>query len=311
MNKPKLRLVGGLDLKPKRKTRGTKSAPAFAAERPVTAFETVGRQKLHLAIWKGRGTHRPLLFFNGIGVNLELAAPLHEAFPDRDIVTFDMPGIGRSPAPAFPYRPWWAAHAAAKILDRYGYTGKVDVMGVSWGGLIAQQFAFQCSHRVNRIVLAATSPGALMVPGDLNIWGRLLNPRGFFDTAALANGFAGLIGERDGLPRGVAGKFLLPTPQGYAAQLFAMTAWTSLHLLAFIRTPALVMMGGRDRVVPLINGRILNALLPQSRLHIVKDAGHFFPVTRLGVIAPVIREFLDEDRLDRIRTLAPGKPRPV
>lgn len=297
MNTPHLRLVGGKDLAPKKSKR---SAPAA----PRVAVETVGRQHLRAAVWKGRGNGRPLLFFNGIGVNLELAAPLAAALPDRDVITFDMPGIGLSPAPRLPYRPWWAAHAAAKLLDRYGYLDKVDVMGVSWGGLVAQQFAFQCGHRVNRLVLAATSPGALMIPGDLGVWSRLLNPRGFFDAEALTLGFAGLFGEADGLPKGAASKFRPPTPAGYAAQIFAMTAWSSLPFLPFLKAPALVMMGDRDRVVPLINGRILQALIPNSRLHVVKDAGHFFPVTRLTAVAPALRAFLDEDRLDRIRLAA-------
>lgn len=294
MTKPYLRLVGGKDA-PVKKPKSV--GPAA----PQIAFETVGRQKLRAAVWKGRGGGRPLLFFNGVGVNLELAGPLHAALPDRDLITFDVPGIGLSPAPRIPYRPWWVAHAAAKILDRYAYTDKVDIMGVSWGGLVAQQFAYQSAHRVNRVVLAATSPGALMIPGDLGVWSRLLNPRGFFDAEALVRGFAGLFGEQDGLPKGLAAKFRPPTPTGYAAQIFAMTAWTSLPILPFLKTPTLVMMGDRDRVVPLMNGRILNAFIPKSRLHVVKDAGHFFPVTRLDETAPVLREFLDEDRLDRLR----------
>jgi poly(3-hydroxyalkanoate) depolymerase len=294
MTTPHLRLVGGKDMPSRKPKRGTPQAPRIAVE-------TVGRQNLRAAVWKGQGGGRPLLFFNGIGVNLELAAPLHAALPDRDLVTFDMPGIGLSPVPRIPYRPWWVAHAAAKILDRYGYNGKVDVMGVSWGGLAAQQFAFQSAHRVNRVVLAATSPGALMIPGDLGVWSRLLNPRGFFDAEALTRGFAGLFGEQDGLPKGLAAKFRPPAPAGYAAQILAMTAWSSLPFLPFLKVPALIMMGDRDRVVPLINGRILNALIPNSRLHIVKDGGHFFPVTRQDQVAPVLREFLDEDRLERLR----------
>jgi poly(3-hydroxyalkanoate) depolymerase len=297
MNKPHLRLVGGKDLAPKKPKRAAQAGPRIA-------FETVGRQRLRAAVWKGHGAGRPLLVFNGIGVNLELAAPLAAALSDREVIAFDLPGVGLSPAPRIPYRPWWAAHAAAKILDRYGYLDKVDVMGVSWGGLAAQQFAFQCGHRVNRVVLAATSPGALMIPGDLGVWSRLLNPRGFFDAEALTRGFAGLFGEQDGLPKGLAAKFRPPTPAGYAAQIFAMTAWSSLPFLPFVKTPALVMMGDRDRVVPLINGRVINALLPNSRLHVVKDAGHFFPVTRLNEVAPVLRAFLDEDRLDRMRLAA-------
>lgn len=294
MNKPHLRLVAGQDLgarKPKR------AAPGPAR----IAFETVGRQVLRAAVWKGQGGGRPLLFFNGLGLNLELAAPVHAALPDRDLITFDMPGIGLSPAPRVPYRPWWVAHAAAKILDRYGYFDKVDVMGLSWGGLPAQQFAFQCSHRVNRLVLAATSPGVPMLPGNLGVWSGLLNPRAIFDADALARRFEGLLSAEDPLPKGLGAKFRPPLPAGYAAQIVAMTAWSSLPFLPFVRTPTLIMMGDGDRVVPVINGRILNAFLPKSRLHVIEKAGHFFALSRTAEIAPALREFLDEDKLERMR----------
>jgi len=53
-----------------------------------------------------------------------------------------MPGVGGSPDPQIPYRPWWVAYAAKEILLQNRYT-KVDVLGVSWGGGPAQQFAWQ------------------------------------------------------------------------------------------------------------------------------------------------------------------------
>ena len=53
----------------------------------------------------------------------------------------------------------------AKLLDRFGID-VVDVMGISWGGAMAQHFAFQHGRRTRRLVLLATSAGALMVPGN-------------------------------------------------------------------------------------------------------------------------------------------------
>ena len=85
--------------------------------------------------------------------------------------------------------------------------------------------------------------------------------------------------------------------------MLAMVGWTSLPFLPLMRKPTLIMMGDRDRIVPLINGRILKAFLPKSRLHVVKDGGHLFIVSKLKEIAPVLRAFLDEDRLEK-----PTKP---
>ncbi|HAJ47376.1 MAG TPA: poly(3-hydroxyalkanoate) depolymerase, partial [Alphaproteobacteria bacterium] len=73
----------------------------------------------------------------------------------------------------------------------------------------------------------------------------------------------------------------------------AMLGWTSLPFLPLIRKPTLVMMGDRDRIVPLVNGRILKMFLPKGELHIVKNAGHLFIISRLKEIEPVLRRFLD------------------
>ena len=75
----------------------TKKAESKAGpQQPEISMQRVGRQDLRTAVWHGTGEKRAILFFNGIGANLELIAPLAHALPDRDIVTFDMPGIGQS-----------------------------------------------------------------------------------------------------------------------------------------------------------------------------------------------------------------------
>ena len=82
---------------------------------------------------------------------------------EREILIFDVPGIGRSEMSWRPRRFSGLARLANKLLDRLGYQ-RVDVVGVSWGGALAQQFARQYPDRCRRLVLAATSPGAVMVP---------------------------------------------------------------------------------------------------------------------------------------------------
>ncbi|MCF8470795.1 MAG: alpha/beta fold hydrolase, partial [Parvibaculum sp.] len=154
----------------------------------------VGSNILRTAVWEGKGRHRPLLFFNGIGANIELIAPLAEALGDRDLITFDAPGIGGSPSASYPYRPWQFARMAAGILDELGY-GEVDVMGVSWGGAMAQQFAFQYGKRVHRLILAATSAGMLMVPGKPGALMKLAHPRRYMDPDYLLKHFEMLYGD--------------------------------------------------------------------------------------------------------------------
>ncbi|MEM6411534.1 MAG: alpha/beta hydrolase [Pseudomonadota bacterium] len=264
--------------------------------KPTISMEEVGGYRLRVAYWPGEVDmgKRPLLFFNGIGANLELAFGLGEWIRDRRILTFDMPGVGGSDPALFPYLPWQMARVARKLCDRFGFED-LDVMGVSWGGAMAQQFAFQYRKRVQRLILAATTAGIVMVPGNPEALVKMRDPRRYNDPEYMRKNFATLYGDNDkeGAKSHAMG-LMPPHPRGYAYQLFAMASWTSLPFIRFLKMPTLIMMGDRDRIVPIINGKILKAGLPNSHLHTVEDGGHLFLVTKAEESLPVITEFLDE-----------------
>ncbi len=265
---------------------------------PALDISRIGGREIRTAVFKATSklTQRPILFFNGIGANIELMAPLAQWLPDRDIVTFDMPGIGGSPPPRLPYRPWMMARLAMRMLDKFGYD-VVDVMGVSWGGGMAQQFAFQHPGRVGKLVLAATSPGTLMVPGDFNALSKMANPRRYFDTQYMKDNFRTLYGDEPGVAGGHADRISPPTRVGYAYQLAAMAGWTSAPFLPLMRQKTLVLMGADDRIVPVVNGKILAHLIPRARLEVV-PGGHLFLVSRAAETIPTIRTFLAESDED-------------
>lgn len=260
---------------------------------PELGFVDVGLQRLRTAVWRGAGAGRPLLFFNGIGANLEIAQPLAEALADRDVITFDLPGIGGSPGPVTPYRPWWVAHAAKTILLHYGYDRPVDVMGVSWGGGAAQQFAFQYRKRVNRLVLCATSPGALMVPGKIEALSKMADPKRYMDRDFLARNFKTLYGDEPEGASQFSARMSPPSRSGYVYQLLAMVGWSSLPFLPLLPHETLVMAGGRDNIVPLANARILKFMIRNSELHVVEDGGHLFILSKAQAVLPVLKTFLD------------------
>lgn len=265
------------------------------APNPRIRILRAGGRQLRVAVWKARepGAALPLLFFNGIGANIELMSPLADWFPDRDLVTFDMPGVGGSPKASVPYRPWSMAWTAARVLDKLGYA-KVDVMGVSWGGGLAQQFAFQHPKRTGRLVLAATSAGVIMVPGDLKSLSKMADPQRYIDPEFMRKNFEALYGgENDGAD-GHIGRISPPSRAGYLYQLVAMVGWTSVPFLPLIKAPTLVMMGDADKIVPLVNGKFLAGLIKNARLEIVKGGGHLFLVSRASEVAPKIRDFLDD-----------------
>jgi poly(3-hydroxyalkanoate) depolymerase len=276
-----------------------------ASRAPKIETVRAGGRHLRVAIWKaalpaGQAPARPLLFFNGIGANIELMSPLADWFTDRDLITFDMPGIGGSPSPRLPYRPWTMALRTVRLLDKLGYDGKVDVMGVSWGGGMAQQFALQHPGRVGKLILAATAAGMVMVPGDPKVLAKMANPRRYVDPDYMMVNFQSLYGETQGSAEHVS-RLSPPSRLGYLYQLVAMAGWTSAPFLPFLKAKTLILMGEDDRIVPLVNGRILAGLIPHARLESV-PGGHLFLVSQPRASIALLRTFLaepDEDIADR------------
>jgi poly(3-hydroxyalkanoate) depolymerase len=272
----------------------SKSAPD---RKPILELVTLGGRTVRVARWlprpgKARAGARPILFFNGIGANIELMSPLADWFDDRDILTFDMPGVGRSPTALLPYRPWMMANFSRRLLDRFGYE-TVDVMGVSWGGCMAQQFAWQFPKRTGRLLLAATSAGMLMVPGDPAVLSKMATPKRYTDPNYMIESFKSLYGGETKGSDAHASRLLPPSVQGYLYQLACMLGWTSAWLLPFLKAETLILMGDQDRIVPVVNGEILKMLTPASKLVVIKGGGHLFLVSRAEEVVPMIRDFYD------------------
>ena len=255
-----------------------------------------GGRTLRVATWRLEmpSEHLPVLFFNGIGANIEAVAPLAEALEDRGFIIFDMPGIGGSPEPTVPYNPFTMCWTTAQLLDQLRLN-EVDVMGVSWGGAMAQHFTLQHPKRVRRLVLCATSAGMVMVPGKLSALSKMADPRRYVDAAFMQKHFRTLYGDGLGSsPDRVAHMARLkpPSTRGYMYQLLAMLGWTSAPALPFLKKPTLIMMGDEDAIVPLSNGRFLHSLIPNSELEIFEGGGHLFLLSHREQSVSCIRAFL-------------------
>lgn len=249
----------------------------------------VGRQA-----GSGHGQGVPLLLFNGIGGNIELLGPIAGWMPGREVITFDIPGVGHSPLPAWPYRMKGVARLAAGVLDHYGHA-QADVLGVSWGGGAAQQFAHSQAARCRKLILCATSAGVFMVPARPSVLLKMTTPRRYMSrryAKAVSGDIYGGDFRRD--PELAAQHFKhikWQSPLGYYLQIVAATGWTSLPWLHRLRQPTLVMAGDDDPLIPLVNARLLHKLIPRSELKIF-DCGHLFLLTRPLECARAIDEFL-------------------
>jgi poly(3-hydroxyalkanoate) depolymerase len=265
---------------------------------PTDTLITVKGHRLRVAIRPGSSARTPLLLMNGIGANLELLQPIVDALdPTIEVIRFDVPGVGASPAPVLPYRPAILARLVARMLDQLGYD-QVDVVGISWGGGLAQQFAVQYPRRCRRLVLVSTSTGALMAPGQPDALLKLATPRRYLDQAYMEtiapNLYGGSVRSNPELARQLTHNLRPVSLRGYLYQLLAGLGWTSLPWLPLIQQRTLILAGDDDPIIPLANARILQRLIPHAQLHIFRG-GHLELITQAGQLVPIVAQFLSEE----------------
>jgi pimeloyl-ACP methyl ester carboxylesterase len=165
------------------------TAPQTAA----TELVKVGRSQLRVAV---SGTGRPLLLLNGVGGNLEMWDPLVPAL-NAETIAYDAPGTGHSGTPWVPLPIPALARQAVRLLDTLGFT-EVDVLGISLGGVIAQQVAIRYPERVRRLVLASTTWGMPAFPGRIGAWRTLLSPARYYLPGHYERRAAQFLGGRTG-----------------------------------------------------------------------------------------------------------------
>ena len=132
----------------------------------MTDQRTFVRVDGHLLRVSVRGEGTPILLIMGLGGNIEMWAPLERELNAHgyQTIAYDASGTGNSPARLVPLRPSGLARQAAHLLDALGLP-TVDVLGVSFGGGVAQELTLRNPHRVRRLVLASTMCGLGGVPG--------------------------------------------------------------------------------------------------------------------------------------------------
>ncbi|MGB6038591.1 MAG: alpha/beta fold hydrolase, partial [Gordonia sp. (in: high G+C Gram-positive bacteria)] len=234
-------------------------------------YLATGGQRIRIRYRRGIGI--PLVLCNGIGASLEVLDPLVENLdPNRPVVRFDVPGTGESPTSPLPYGFPYLAWVLGRVLDRL-HIGVVDILGLSWGGALAQQFAFQNPRRCRRLILVGTGTGAIMVPGSPKVLSKMLTPKRFSDpaySAKIAGELYGGVVRNSG--QDVAELFIRQLHagsfKGYVHQLMAGAVWTSLFALPTIRQRTLIIAGTDDPIIPMVNARILKTGLPRPTLHV-------------------------------------------
>lgn len=258
---------------------------------------TVGGVRLHVSS-AGRGGSAPLVLISGIGAPLELWGPFRRALGTHTLAV-DAPGVGGSGTLRRPRSMWGIACLLDRLLDALGYQ-TVDLLGLSWGGGVAQHLALRRGPRVRRLVLASTGFGMGSIPGDPRAVLHLLTPARYFSPGHFLQIAPSLYGgetrrhpERLHTQAAVRSE-RRPSALGYMHQLAAASTWVALPLLPFIRNETLVITGDDDPIVHVRTARIMTGLLPHGRLHIAHGAGHLYVVDQAGEAAEIVGDFLAE-----------------
>ncbi|HYZ52059.1 MAG TPA: alpha/beta fold hydrolase [Streptosporangiaceae bacterium] len=251
----------------------------------------------------------PLLMLMGIGGNIEMWEPLRSTLTERvgmTTVAFDVPGTGESPPPLFPLPLPGLALLTSRLL-RILELDRVDVLGLSWGGLLAQQLALTASRQVHRLVLASTSVGLGSIPGGWSALRALATPARYQSMGQLNDALDVFGGNADDYASDamrIHNQARLARPPsicGYYGQIASLAGWTSLPWLPLIRQPALVLCGSADQAVPAINSRVLATLLPHAELEILRGGGHLVLFEQLAASVDLLAKFLgtppDESKL--------------
>ena len=238
------------------------------------------------------GAGPPLLLINGIGANIEMWQPLVSRLPGRQVVMFDFPGTGGSPALRRPARMAVLARLVVSLLDALALP-RADVLGYSWGGVLAQELALQSPDRVRSLVLAATTPGLGGQPPAPWVMAAMMTPLRYYSPAYLRLVAPLIYGAtvRGGEPHVNARRSGPPSLAGYSHQLYAVSGWSSRRWLDQLRAPTLVLASESDRLAPPRNSRILARQIHGADLQVL-PGGHLFLLQQPAEAAAVIADFL-------------------
>jgi len=239
-----------------------------------------------------------VLLLHGLGANsaswtLQLP-PLIEA-GYRPIAT-DAPGFSQSP---YDGKGWSIARAATHMADLLAelQTGPAHVVGISMGGVIAQQLALDFPQWVRKLVLVNTF--AALRPDSLNGWlyllGRfvLLHTLGLPAQAKVVARRIFAMAEQEDLRRMLVTTITQSDPRAYRAAMRALGLFDSRKRLAEIKVPVLVITGGCDTTVPPVRQRMLVEGIPGARQVVIPSAGHAATVDSAEVFNRELLGFLN------------------
>jgi 3-oxoadipate enol-lactonase len=246
-----------------------------------------------------QGHGSPLLLIMGLGYASDM---WHRTRPVLSVnyrtIALDNRGVGRSDVPPGPYHISLMASDAAAVLDAAGIES-AHVLGVSMGGMIAQELALQYPQRVRSLILGCTTAGGPTAVRAEKDAAEMLMARGRMSPEQAAEASVPFIYDsttpRARIDEDLAIRRLwFPRAEGYTAQLQGILAWESYSRLPGIAAPTLVIHGESDRLVPSANGKLIAERIPGAKFVMLPRASHIFLTDQTDAAHRAILEFLGE-----------------
>lgn len=253
--------------------------------------------------WDEQGQGEAILLIMGLSYSSDMwfrTRPVLAA--QYRTIAFDNRGVGRSDVPPGPYSIALMASDAAAVLDAAGVES-AHILGVSMGGMIAQEFALQYPHRVRSLILGCTSPGGVhAIQAEPSVNQTLSRDRMTPEEAAEA--IIPFIYD-PGTPRSRIDEDMairrpwVQRPEGFMAQVLAIVTWEAYSRLSRIQAPTLVVHGESDRLVPSGNGELLAARISGAKLVMIPRASHIFVTDQPEAAHRAVLDFLAEHSAGR------------
>ena len=239
---------------------------------------------------------RPVMFLHPVGLDLTWwSAQIEEFGSDHDVVAFDMPHHGLSGKLNVPPSFELMARGVEALVAHLD-AGPVHLVGMSVGGMIAQEFALRRPDLVCSLSLVATlCTFAEPVREAIRERARIVRADGMAKIAQLSNQrwFTPAFRERrpDMLDRATVS--LMQQDPGFHASMWEMIAGLDLEArLASISCPTLVVVGGEDVNAPLAAGAKIAGLIRGAALDEMAGLGHFPPFEAPAAFNSLLRRFL-------------------
>jgi pimeloyl-ACP methyl ester carboxylesterase len=220
-----------------------------------------------------------LVLLHGFTQDSRVWRPQRERLSDRfTLIAWDAPGAGQSPDPPEPFGMSDWAHTLAGLLDACGVQ-QAHILGLSWGGLLAQEFTRLYAERVLSLVLADTYAGwkgSLPEPMPQERLAACLQDAALPPSDFVRKYLPGMFSESPSqeIQERLATIMADFHPLGFRLMATALAQADTRDLLPNIRVPTLLLWGDADQRSPLSVAYQMRDAMPTARLAVISGAGH-------------------------------------